>query len=87
MTDTQLEQRGPALSLLAESSSQSFDSTVDYLEWLYGRRIDDRADPSSLEWLKPAHSSPVPAGTGTSTTRCTSRYSETPCPKRNSPRS
>lgn len=51
MAETQLEQLGPTAHFFAESKSNVFGSVTEQLEWIYKRRIDDRADPSSVDWL------------------------------------
>jgi hypothetical protein len=51
MTQDQLTELGPAQALLAEETARGPEPAVAHLEWIYHRRIDERQDPSSLDWL------------------------------------
>jgi hypothetical protein len=51
MTQQQENEQGPARALFAEATAREFETATERLEWLYGTRIDQRKDPSALEWL------------------------------------
>ena len=51
MTQQHDDGRGPAQALFAEAAARGEEPAAEHLEWLYRTRIDQRKDPSSLEWL------------------------------------
>jgi len=51
MTREEHMELGPTDAFVARSDSRTFGSPGEHLEWIYERRIDDRADPSSVAWL------------------------------------
>jgi hypothetical protein len=51
MTQQQENAQGPARALFAEAAAREFETATERLEWLYRTRIDQRKDPSALEWL------------------------------------
>jgi hypothetical protein len=51
MTQQHDDGRGPARALFAEAAARGPESATEHLEWLYRTRIDQRKDPSALEWL------------------------------------
>jgi hypothetical protein len=51
MTEAQIERPGPTAEFYAEWKGSALRSVVEQVEWVYRRRIDDRTDPSGVEWL------------------------------------